>query len=316
VYAGVTSAAMGGRGEGGEAFPAPAPARVRLHGPPRRSKMFGGEVCYDMEGRRPMTTPASRGAILLALALSAAAGAAEPEAKKDPYPEGESLEYRVRIKGFPGGAATLSVGKREKTGGRETTTLELHARSNAFVSKFYPLDDRFTSVIETSGGGTLRFRSDKNERNRRKIEESTVDPRTLSGMYYMRLHDGREARVKFRLDRLTQDRLSLVYHVRRLPLEMGTSDNVTILYKNKPHELRLMVDGLEEVAVPGLGTVWAKVVHPSVGPGLFSEKGHATLWLEEETHVMLKLLVEAPKANVSMTLIKAERSPLLEAPRR
>ncbi len=263
-----------------------------------------------------MTTPASRAAILLALAVSAAAGAAEPEAKRDPYPEGEALEYRVRIKGFPGGAATLSVGKHEKTDGRETVTLELRARSNAFVSKLYPLDNRWTSVIETGGGGTLSFRSDKNERRRRRIEEITVDPRTLAGSYYRRHHNGVEERREFRLDRLTQDSLSLFYHIRRLPLEMGTSDSVTIVHKDKTHELRLMVDGLEQIAVPGVGTVWAKVVHPSVGPGLFSEKGHATLWLEEETHVMLQLLVEAPKANVSMTLIKAERSPLLEAPRR
>ncbi|MHC5058289.1 MAG: hypothetical protein ACYTKD_26840, partial [Planctomycetota bacterium] len=69
------------------------------------------------------------------------------------------------------------------------------------------------------------------------------------------------------------------------------------------------------VEVPGVGTVWAKVVHPSVGPGLFSEKGQATLWLEEETHVMLKMLVEAPKGSASLTLIKVEKSPLLDAPR-
>jgi hypothetical protein len=265
-----------------------------------------------------MSTPASYSAVLPALALLASitAGAAETEAKRDPYPEGEALEYRVRIKGFPGGQATLSVGGRETTDGRETTTIELRARSNAFVSKFYPLDNRFTSVIETAGGGTLSFRSDKNERRRRRLEETTVDPQTLAGSYYRRNHDGSEERREFRLERLTQDSLSLFYQVRRLPLEMGTADRVTIVHKDKAHEMRLMVDGLEEVAVPGVGIVWAKVVHPSVGPGLFSEKGQATLWLEEETHVMLKLLVEAPKGNASLTLTKAERSPLLEAPHR
>ena len=244
-----------------------------------------------------------------------AAVAAEPEAKKDQYPEGERLEYRVRVKGLPGGAATLSVGRCEKTEGRETVTLGLRMRSNAFVSKFYPIDNRWTSVLETETGSTLSFRVDKSERRKRRIEESTIDPRTFSGSYYRREQDGRELRREFRLDGPAQDSLSLFYHVRRLPLVLGTSDSITILYRDKAHELRLMVDGLERVSVPGVGRFWAKVVHPSVGPGLFSDKGQATLWLEEKTHAMLKLVVEAPKGSASMTLIKVEKSPLLNAPR-
>ncbi len=256
-----------------------------------------------------MITLALRAAVIIA------AVAAEPDVKKDPYPEGERLEYRVRLKGLPGGSATMSVGGREKTDGRETAKLELRVRSNAFVSKFYPLDNRWTSVLETETGGTLSFRLDKNERNRRDMEETTVDPRTLAGTYHRQRQGGAEERREFRLDALTQDSLSLFYHFRRLPLVLGTTDRVTILHKDKTHELRLMVDGLVEMAVPGVGKVWAKVVHPSVGPGLFSDKGQATLWLEEETHVLLRMVVEAPKGNASLTIIKVEGSPLLEAPR-
>jgi len=249
-----------------------------------------------------MITHALHAVVLLA------AVAAEPEAKKGPYPEGERLEYRVKIKGLPGGAATMSVGEREKADGRETVKLDLRMRSNAFVSKIlrYPIDNRWTSVLETETGGTLSFGVDKTERRRRKVEKSTVDPRTFAGSYYKRDHDGAELRREFRLEGLAQDSLSLFYHVRRMPLVLGTADSVTILYRDKAHKLRLMVDGLERVKVPGVGTFWAKVVHPSVGPGLFSDKGQATLWLEENTHAML---------SASMTLIKVEKSPLLKAPR-
>ncbi len=258
-----------------------------------------------------MTTFALHAAVFIA------AVAAEPDVKKDPYPTGERLEYRVRLKGLPGGSATMSVGAREKTDGRETVTLGLRMRSNAFVSKIlrYPLDNRWTSVLETKTGGTLSFSIDKKERKRRDLEETTVSPKTLSGSYYRRRHNGAEEKRKFRLDKLTQDSLSLFYHVRRMPLVLATAESITILHRDKPHKLRLMVDGLEQITVPGVGTFWAKIVHPSVGPGLFSAKGQATLWLEEETHVMLKMVVEAPKANASMTLIKVERSPLLAAPR-
>lgn len=258
-----------------------------------------------------MTTLALHAAVLLA------AVATEPDMKKDPYPEGERLEYRVKLRGFPGGSATMSVGAREKKDGRETVTLRLRMRSNAFVAKIlrYPLDNKWTSVLETKTGGTLSFHLDKNERKRREVEEITVSPETLTGKYYRRRHTGAEERTEFRLDKLTQDSLSLFYHVRRLPLDLGTADSITILHRDKAHELRLMVDGLEKVAVAGVGTVWAKVVHPSVGPGLFSAKGQATLWLEENTHVMLKMVVEAPKGSASMTLVKVERSPLLDAPR-
>jgi len=256
-----------------------------------------------------MITHALHAVVLLA------AVAAEPEAKKDPYPEGERLEYRVKVKGLPGGAATLSVGKRTKTEDRETVTLGLRMRSNAFVSKFYPIDNRWTSVLETKTGGTLSFGVDKNERRRRKVEKSTVDPLTFAGSYYKQDHGGAEFRSEFRLEGPAQDSLSLFYQVRRLPLVLGTADSVTILYRDKAHKLRLMVDGLERVKVPGVGLFWAKVVHPSVGPGLFSDKGQATLWLEETTHAMLKLVVESPKGSASMTLIKIEKSPLLEAPR-
>ncbi len=207
----------------------------------------------------------------------------------------------------------MSVGAREKKkDGPETVTLSLHMKSNAFVSKIlrYHLDNKWTSVLETRTGGTLSFHIDKNERNRRELEEITVSPDTLAGTYYRRRHTGAETRSEFKLDKLTQDSLSLFYHVRRLPLALGTTDTITIIHKGKPHEVHLMVDGLEQITAPGFGKVWAKIVHPSAGPGLFSSKGQATLWLEEKTHVMLKMVVEAPKGSASMTLVKVERSPL------
>lgn len=256
---------------------------------------------------------------LRAVLLLAAIAADRPEGV-DPYPAGERLEYRVKVSPrilpvSARGTATMSVTAREGAGGREAARLKLRLRSKGLAAKLYHMDNNWTSTVDVATGETLAYRFEKNERNRRELQEFTVDPVRRLARSSRRRGSGKEQRWEVRLDGPVQDVLSVFYHLRRLPLELGKFSRLTVFEKDKAYPMRLAADGLEQVKVPGAGVFWAIVVHPSAGmPGLFSDKGSATIWLEETTRVMLRMTVVASKGSASMSLVRVENSPLLDAP--
>ncbi len=241
--------------------------------------------------------------------------AQQPPALPDPYPEGESLRYKVKLKGFYVGTATMTVGAREKIDGRETVRLALRMVSNAFLSLFYEVDDRATSIVDVATGGTLRFRFDKCEKKKRETETFTADPETHEVASVIRKPSEPDNARRLEPGGPVQDVLSMFYEFRRLRFERGTFEKMTVLSRHKIYPLVLAADGLEQVTVRGVGTFWAIVVHPAEGmPGLVSGDGEATIWIEETTRVMLRMVAKGRKGTAELMLIGVETSPLLDAP--
>ena len=244
---------------------------------------------------------------------SAPATAAAPEA--DPYPVGETLEYRVKVIGLRAGTATIKVEGREKSRGREAAKLTLETEPNWLARAIAGYDLSVASLVDVATGGTLKFRLDERQRKKRKIEEFTWNPATHV-VKSLRHRPPRPAqRAKSTVDCPVQDVLSMIYHARRMKLDLGKFEPMTVFQGHKSYPGRIAADGLQQIKVKGVGTFWAVVLHPEAGgPGLFSEEGYATIWAEETTHVMLKMVVKGGKVGASLTLISAENSPLLEAP--
>ncbi len=252
-------------------------------------------------------------------ALLLAALAPQPGPRSRPYPAGELLQYKVKLRygilAMTAGTATMTVHDPEEVEGKKAARIELRVRSSGFVSRFFSVDDHTTSLVDVETGGTLRFRYEKKERDATELQEFTCDPATHAASSFRRDRSGKEERARVDLDGPVQDVLSLFYQFRRLPLKLGKFEEMTVFQGRKPYPLRFGADGLEQVKVKGVGVFWAIVVHPTAAmPGLFSAKGEATIWLEETTHVMLKMVIRMPKGSASMYLIRVDNSPLLEAP--
>ena len=254
-------------------------------------------------------------AIALQLVFCLAALAAKAAEKADPFPVGEKLTYRVKFKGLSAGEATMRVVGKEEFNGRKAVRFEMVTKSGRLVSIFFQVDHVSGSVLDIETGGALHFASDKKNGKRREFEEFTVNPETKTVHSFTRNWKGEEKVVENACPEIVQDMVGFFYYLRTRKFTLGKHTVVTAFQGHKEYPLRLGVDGLETLKLRKLGTFWAYVVHPSAAmPGLFSDDGDATVWFEQTTHTLLKMVVNTPSGVAKMYLIKAEKSPLMSAP--
>ena len=157
-------------------------------------------------------------------------------------------------------------------------------------------------AIFTISGGTLFFR----------VRDSTVswfDTATLSSLRFVQhINEGRyhadrdysiypERATYARLDkpevpsvREPLDDASFLYFLRTVPLEVGQTYKFDRYFQPEGNPIIIHVLRRERVTVPA-GTFNAIVVQPQIKTaGIFSEKGHAEVWLaDDSTHMMLML---------------------------
>ena len=113
-----------------------------------------------------------------------------------------------------------------------------------------------------------------------------------------------------------QDALSIVYHLRECKLSLdGEPLEFAVAASRKVYKIRANVTRREQVKLSGLNrTVWAYKVEPQAEyTGDSKPKGDMVLWLEEETNVPVKIVIDVPViTSMSLTLMRAENSPLNE----
>jgi hypothetical protein len=157
-------------------------------------------------------------------------------------------------------------------------------------------------AIFTIRGGTFFFH----------VRDSTVswfDTATLSSLRFVQhIHEGRyeadrdyqiypERATYVRDDRPESpsvheplDDASFLYFLRSVPLDVGHTYTFDRYFQPEGNPIVIRVLRREQVTVPA-GTFTAIVVQPQFKtPGIFSEKGHAEVWLaDDSTHMMLQL---------------------------
>ena len=95
----------------------------------------------------------------------------------------------------------------------------------------------------------------------------------------------------------------------------GEAPEFTVAASRKVYKIQANVVRRERVKLPGLGkTVWALKVQPrGEYPGDGKPKGEMVLWLEEQTRVPIKIVIDVPViTSMSLLLYQAENSPLNE----
>jgi Protein of unknown function (DUF3108) len=157
-------------------------------------------------------------------------------------------------------------------------------------------------AVFTISGGTLFF----------KVRDSTVswfDTATLSSLRFVQhIREGRyhadrdyqiypERATYTRLDqpevpsvRAPLDDASFLYFLRTVPLVVGHTYQFDRYFQPEGNPIIIHVIRRERVTVPA-GTFNAIVVQPQITTaGIFSKKGHAEVWLaDDSTHMMLQL---------------------------
>jgi hypothetical protein len=230
---------------------------------------------------RPMTLVARGAAALVMLAaLPIAAQERNSAALAVPFGVGERLEYDVRFGRLHVGSGSMEVADVQEVRGRSTWHTIFQVRGGTF---FYRVNDQYESWIDRHTGNSLRFKQDLNE-GRRDVERNfEIFPERAT--FIEKGEDSTQASVKNPLDDG-----SFLYFLRTIPLAVGETYTFERYFRPDRNPVTIKVLRKERIEVPA-GQFDAIVVQPIIHTkGIFSENGHAEVWLsDDENRMMLQM---------------------------
>lgn len=192
-------------------------------------------------------------------------------------PSSEKLVYALSWTGIPVGVATQEV-----VDEGEVRRIVSTARSNDWLSAFFPVNDRTDSFTTKEGaypGKSYYFRMQIREGSRRRDREISFDQPRRKAIFHDRLNGDR---ADVEIAENTYDIYASFYHVRFLDLQVGKPAYIHVLDGRELQRIEVQVLRKERVSTPA-GEFDTIVVKPLVKPeGVFEGKGGATIWLSDD----------------------------------
>ena len=224
-------------------------------------------------------------AVALAVATAQAAQQATPTApttppalggqRRVPFGVGEVLQYEVRFGPLRVGRGSMEVTHVETVRGRPTWRTLFQVKGGTF---FYHVEDRFESWIDTLTLSSLRHVQDINEGSRDRERHFEIFPERQT---YLEMEE-QKAEQPSVAEPL--DDGSFLYFIRTVPLEVGQTYTFQRYFRPDRNPVKITVLRRERVKVPA-GEFDAIVISPSIKTkGIFSENGHAELWLSDDAN--------------------------------
>ncbi len=194
-----------------------------------------------------------------------------------PFETGERLTFDVRFGGIKVGTGRMEVVGMQDIRGREAWHTRFTVKGGI---PFYKVNDRLESWIDTRTFESLRFVQDLEEGRRDK--ERTFEIYPDRGTYSEK---GESEHVPSVEDPL--DDAAFMYFVRTIPLEVGQTYEFNRYFRPDRNPVQIRVLRKETVKVPA-GTYNTIVIQPIIkSKGIFSEKGHAEMWLTDDPRRLL-----------------------------
>lgn len=212
-----------------------------------------------------------RSALVVLMLIAAAPCFAAPKVP-------EKLIYSLSWTGIAVGVATQEI-----VDEGDFRRILSSARSNDWLSTFFPVDDRTESLLEKGGDFPGRARNFKmlfKEGSRVRDREITFNPSLKTALYFDRIK-GQQTTIPLPAE--TFDIYSSFYYVRYQKLAPGTSLFINLLDSKKLHRIEIRVLRKERVKVPA-GEFNTIVIEPMVKPeGVFEGKRGAYIWLSDDS---------------------------------
>jgi len=225
------------------------------------------------------------------------------------YKPGEELTYSFKHKGITAGRAVLRVlDVPEPFNGHQVVKLDGVVETNTFASLFYRLNNHSYSLIDAEKGFSRFYSIDLKEKRMQYLDTVEYNYDKGTGRYN-RKEDGRDKSTDFPLYGPVTDVASTVYYYRQFSrLLVGDVIEVPLSTAKDVYLLRMKVDDKGLVKVRGLGTVKALKTVPFEGiqNGPAITKTGSSLWIEETTHVPLRITLELSSGSMTMYLTGAK----------
>ena len=189
----------------------------------------------------------------------------------------EKLAYDLSWLGIPVGKATQEISE-----DGDIIRIVSTARSNDWLSVFFPVDDRTESLLTKSGpfpGISRYFRMQTREGGRTRDREITFDPASRTAQYHDRIHGDRK---DIPIVEHTYDIYASFYYVRYLDLKVGKAIYLHVVDGKDLQTIEVRVLRKERIGTP-VGAFNTIVVKPLVkSEGVFEGKGGVTIWLTDD----------------------------------
>jgi hypothetical protein len=221
-----------------------------------------------------------------------------PQAARRPFAAGERLEYSVSFLRFSVGSGVMQITNDTVRGQR--TWRASFSIDGGF--RFLSVHDTNTSWFDTTTFNSLRFIENLHEPRYHANRETDIYPERR--VY----HQHGQSEAPSVSDPL--DAVSLVYFVRSLPLEPRECYELRRFYQPNGNPVVIHVLRRERITVPA-GTYDAVVVRPEITTGgIFSQNGHAELWLSDDSaRVVLQLKSHLPFGSINLYLRRISSEP-------
>ena len=194
-----------------------------------------------------------------------------------PYSVGEQLEFSVNWTVGNIGTAWMNVTAVDSFGSEQVFRIEAGANSNKTIDLFYPVRDRFVSLIDTDGLFPHKFIKHQKEGKHEEYREFVFLQDELIRLDLVR---GDTADIVYQ----QQDELSIFYYFRTLDLQVGRGLLLENFVDKKGNPLKVAVVRTEWVEVPA-GRFFCYVVEPYIkSGGLFQHKGNLQIWITSDSN--------------------------------
>jgi hypothetical protein len=201
---------------------------------------------------------------------------------KVPFGAGERMEYDVRFGALKVGNAHMEVVALDNLRGRAAWHTAFWVQGGNFL---YRVNDVYESWMDAETLSSLRFVQE--------LEEGGKDVERRFEIYPERSIFVQTSKKPLKEEKSVSQPLddgSFLYFVRTIPLEVGQTYDFDRYFRPDRNPVRIRVLRKEKVKVPA-GTFDAIVIQPVIKTkGIFSENGHAEIWLsDDDRHIMLQL---------------------------
>jgi hypothetical protein len=217
---------------------------------------------------------------------------------------GERLSYTLTWGNIPAGTAVLEVAGRQERAGRSVIKLLHTARSNDFVSFFYPVNNRVVSLLDEEAMLPAHLFFKRREGKRKNDTEVTFDQNAHLATV---TRDGHTETLP--VPPHVQDTLSCLYFFRSLPLAaIGDTVGIDVYHDKKNYHLELRVEGFERMPSP-LGEVdTVRVLAIMPFRGLFLNEGNIRVWFTKD-RARVPILMRAKVVVGSISAMLTSLSP-------
>jgi hypothetical protein len=215
----------------------------------------------------------------------------------------EKLTYDLSWTGITAGTATQEI-----IDDGNSLRVVSTARSAAWISIFFPVEDRIESILAKAVppllGLPLHYRMKVREGSHRRDKELTFDHK-MGKAYYIDHRGGEKATIDILEN--TYDAYSSFYYLRTLKLEVGKSVFVNMLDNKKLWNVEVQVVKKEKLNTI-LGEVNTIQVRPIMkSEGIFDRKGAIDIWLtDDDRRIPVRMKTKIKIGSITATLVKVE----------